>query len=123
MSLEASANAMISTANIKDWLGLTGTDMSDFLQFCINNWSDKFEHAIGRTIKSATFTDEVHDGGLYNIMPDNPPITTLTSVKINDSTVTVTEYTVNQSGSVIRRKDGKKWYGGVGSVELTYVGG
>lgn len=119
------ANAMINKADMKDWLGLelSGTIMDDFLQGAINNWSDKFEHAIGRTIISTVHTDEVHDGGVRNVIPDNPPVTVLTSIKLNDSTVTTTEYTINQSGSVIRRKDGKKWAGGFGSILLKYTGG
>ena len=121
--LAAAANAMITKADAVEWLGLTTDVMNDFIQRSINNWSDKFEQAIGRTIKSAAHTDEVHDGGVIFLMPDNPPVTTLTSIKINDSTVTVTEYTINSSGSVIRKKDGKKWTGGPGSIELTYTGG
>lgn len=122
--LAASANAMITKADVKEWLGLTTTSpQDDFLQRAINNWSDKFETAIGRTILSTAHTDEVHDGGVRNVLPNNPPVTVLTSIKINDSLVTVTEYTINSSGSVIRKKDGKRWAGGFGSILLAYTGG
>lgn len=122
-ALPAAANALVTKADAKEWLGLTETTMDDFIQRSINNWSDKFEHSTGRSIISAEHVDEVHDGGVYYIMPNNPPITTLTYIHVNDSAIPTTEYTVNQSGSIIRRKNGKKWSGGAGSVELKYTGG
>lgn len=118
-------SALIELSDIKSWLGLEGakTARDTFLTSMCTAWSAKFERRIGRTISQATYTDEIHDGRRFVILPRNYPVQSITSLTIDGVALGSTYYYLNASGMIIRQKNGLRFGGGRGSIKLTYIGG
>jgi len=123
MAVTAAENALITIAEIKDWLKLSGTGDDDFLQRAINDWSDTIEKRLARVIKSAEHTDERHDGGKRAVLLKNIPVTAISEITIDATEVSSDDYTYDGESGVIRMATGYAFDGGPGSVLVTYTGG
>ena len=125
MSVTPSTNAMVTVAEQKEFLGIASADtgMDDFLQRAINDWSDAVETRLNRIIKSATHTDEAHDGGKKAILLKNPPVTAISSLSIDESALGAEDYVYDGASGIVRMGDGKPFGGGPGGILVTYTGG
>jgi hypothetical protein len=121
----AAANALVSLAEQKEWLGIdsTETSMDDFLQRAINDWSDRVESDCNRIIISTEIEDEVHDGGKRAILPRNFPVTEIDSITIDGVALETDDYTLDRMGVKVRMKSGLPFAGGPGDILITYTGG
>ena len=116
-------NALITLAEIKEWLNLTGSDDNDFLQRSINEWSDTIETRLGRTILSANYTDEVHDGGKRAVTLDNFPVTAISSIAVDGTALGTDDYTLKAKSGIIRMASGYNFAGGPGDILVSYTAG
>jgi len=123
MAVDAADNALVTIAEFKDWLKLSGSDDDDFLQRAINDWSDTIEKRLGRVIKSAEHSDERHDGGKQAVLLKNIPVTDISSVSVDGAALGSSDYTVDQDSGILRLVSGKAFGGGPGSILVTYTGG
>jgi hypothetical protein len=123
MAVEAAANAMVTLDEVKRFLALTGTDMDEFLQEAINDWSGAIEDRCNRRILSASYEDEIHDGGKIALIPRNIPVTAISGIEVDGTALTSDEYSIDREGASIRMKSGLAFAGGPGSILLSYTGG
>lgn len=125
MAVEAAANALITLAEIKRWLKLSGEDTSrdDFLQEAINEWSDTIATRLGRVIKSQEHEDERHNGGKIAVLLKNTPVTEISEITVDGAALGSSDYTYDGASGIVRMVDGKAFGGGPGSVLATYTGG
>lgn len=123
MPVEATDNALVTIAEVKRWLKLDGSGDDDFLQEAINQRSDTVEKRLNRIIKSADYTGERHDGGKKKVLLKNIPVTAISSITVDDSALTATDYTCDGDSGIIRLKNGFTFGGGPGSIEVSYTGG
>jgi uncharacterized phiE125 gp8 family phage protein len=123
MAVAAAANALITTTEVKRWLNLDGSGDDDFLQEAINDWSDAVETRCGRIIKQATYTDEAHDGGKKAVLLLHPPVSSITSITVDDDELESDEYVYDEKSGIVRMVSGYAFEGVNGEVTVTYVGG
>jgi hypothetical protein len=123
MSVAAADNALVTLAEIKDWLGLSASTDDDFLQRAINDWSDTVETRLGRHIKSQEHEDERHDGGRLSALLRNTPITSISEITVDDGALGTSDYTFDGNTGIIRLVSGRPFGGGPGSILVTYTGG
>ena len=125
MSIDIAGNALTTVVELKRWLNLTSADFArdDFLQEEINDWSDTIEKRLGRIIKSASYTDERHDGGKLAILLKNIPVTAISSITIEDTAIDSTDYTFDIDSGKVRMITGIEFDGGPGDALLSYTGG
>jgi len=116
-------NALVTLAEIKDWLKLSGTGDNDFLVRAINDWSDTIEKRLGRVIKSAEHTDERHDGGKSAVLLKNMPVTAVSSLSVDGAALGSTDYTYDTDSGIVKLVSGNSFGGGPGSILVTYTGG
>lgn len=84
----------------------------------------EIERVVGTSFVARTVTDEVHDGGRYELFPSRRPLE-ITSATENG--VTVTDTLRVRAGRVLRYAAGsfspRVWVGGFDNIELTYESG
>jgi hypothetical protein len=125
MAVEAAANALITLAEIKRWLLLSGTDTTrdDFLQEAINEWSDTIETRLGRKLLSQEHAEERHHGGKVAILLKNIPVTDISEITVDGAALGSSDYTYDGASGIVRMVGGNVFGGGPGSVLVTYTGG
>lgn len=115
----------------------TQADLEKFLQIDVTAEPDSaitayleaataiIETYCNRTFTSGTVTAEVHDGGDRFVLLKRPPVTSVTTVVENGTTLASTGYLSYQSGLLLRMAGGRPtaWYPKLATVEVTYVGG
>lgn len=116
-------NALITLAEIKEWLKLSGSGDDDFLQGAINDWSDTIEKRFGRIIKSANYTDERHPGGKRSVLLKNFPVSAVSSITVDDDELDSGDYAVDMDSGIIKLKNGLNFDGGPGGILISYTGG
>ncbi|MFC4768738.1 head-tail connector protein [Effusibacillus consociatus] len=119
------ANALTDLASTKSYLDIDTTDTSkdSIIEFLINAASEAIEKYCRRKMKQATYTDEEYDGtGSQNLYLKQYPISSITSIKIDDVVVAATEYkTRKESGIVVRMN--AMWDKGILNLKVTYQAG
>lgn len=111
--------ALVTLADTKSWLGITGTDEDTTLTALIAAASVAVSNYCNRELESATVTEDYEGTGSRMIFARRWPITSITSVTLPDLSRTAT---VRYSGRAVIRTDGEKfpykeW------VQMTYTGG
>lgn len=99
------------------------TELTSFLTFAV----DAAERWTGRILGDAASATEVYDGGSAAVLLDRVPVTTVSSVSENGSTLASTAWTVNYSTGVLTRLGGSytasAFTPGVRNVSVTYSAG
>lgn len=135
--------ALTTLANVKEALGISGTDSDALITNLIARAQAAIEHYCDRTFEQATHTDEKGDAkGTGTILVKNPPIASVTSVAVRTGASTYTtvdasvyDFTTDDSGRIesvsawnYSYPDGGYPVGstfgcGINSYQVTYVGG
>jgi len=119
--------AVATLTDVKTHLNIvttaSDTELTSFLSFAV----DAAQRWTGRILGDAASATEVYDGGSAAIPLDRVPVTTVTSVSENGSTLASTAWTVDYSTGVLTRLGGsyssQPWTPGVRNVSITYAAG
>jgi uncharacterized phiE125 gp8 family phage protein len=131
MSVDSSV-ALITLAQLKAWLGITGSTEDTILEPMINRSGELCGTYCGRKLKTATYTEYYNGNGTAQLQLNNFPVTAVTSINIDPtrlwaaaSSVDVTANVMIGSASGIIRL-WNQWAGfpcGRGNVKVVYVAG
>lgn len=121
--VDVAENALCDVDEVKDYLGLTGTDADDFLQRSINDWSDTVESRLNRRLVAQTFEDEIHDGGKHSVILRNPPVISISSITVGLAALSELDYTYDSQSGIVRMLYSRMFPGDTGNVRVTYRGG
>ncbi len=132
MSVAAATNALTTVANVKYVWGRPQADTAhdDRIQTLINLISSRIEGWCGRVFILTTYTDELYDGpGGYELFLKQYPITELSALEIDDTSVDLTEFLAGDSDDIfLYGKEGYVRYEpgfppGNQNIKLTYKAG
>lgn len=85
--MAAAAWDLTTLANIKAFLGITGSSDDTLLQTLISAYSAAVVNFLGRNPVSATYTAKYHGTGTSQLFLKNSPITAVTALIINGASV------------------------------------
>ncbi len=119
--------AVATLTDVKTHLNIvttaSDTELTAFLAFAV----DAAERWTGRVLGDAASATETYDGGTIAIALSRVPVTTVSSVKENGTTLDASAYTVNEATGVLARLGGSytsaAFTAGVGNVEVVYSAG
>ena len=125
------AQDLITTADLKEYLLLSGASYDTYLAKVISRVSKAIESKTKRELKERSSIEEYLDGGGSNLlMPAQYPITAIASIYVDNdrgfaasSLVSTTDYVIDQSKISIRGLGGYLWPRGIQNVKLTYTYG
>jgi uncharacterized phiE125 gp8 family phage protein len=124
--MSLSTSALVTLADVKTFLGLQNISASDaILEIIIEAVSASVTSEASPDLKSTTYTAEAYDGtGKSYFYLDHYPVTTLTSVVEDDTTlVKDTDYFSDDDEGILEKPVGYKWTTARGGVVVTYVAG
>lgn len=137
--MSLNANALITLADLKTWLGITSVDAArdSRLEMYINTISTAIETYCNRKFKSATYTSEKYQAtDEQELILKNYPVTSITSLTYNDDTLTEADedFELDEDTGILFREEGwaKTGYGNYLSgkidfpernITVTYVAG
>lgn len=116
---------LTTAANVKTYLGITGTSDDALIARIVSAVSARIESHCGRTLTTATYTSEYYDSiGDTRIVPKNVPVTTLTTVVENGTTLSASDY-ASDGYTITRLSNGAvvAWASGERVIALTYTAG
>lgn len=117
------ATEIVTLAQAKTHLNLSANTGSDTeLTYFVGVASDLVESAANRVYRSTTYTDELHKGGRDAIVLDHSPVSSVSSLTDNGSTVSGSAYTLDTATGLLRLISGC-FTPGEGMVKVTYVAG
>jgi len=102
---------------------VSSVDDDDFLETELRNWSNTIQERFGRTILTASYTDDVYDGGKKSVILRNFPVTVISSITVDGAALGTSDYTLNCKSGIIRMKLCYAFIGGPGSILVSYTGG
>lgn len=103
--MSLAANALTALATLKTELGITDSSLDSVLERLINGASDTIEKYCGRKFARATLTERVKGYGTELIHLERTPVESLTSITVDGTTVSASEYRLQDAdkGGVWRR--------------------
>lgn len=123
---------LVTTAEVKTYLGLTGSTHDTLIDELIDITSEFLENYCNTTFSSTATTDKI-DGGEEFLITTLAPIISITSITDNEdsTTVTATDYDFYvKSGRIYRVNDAvlfptnqPKWYSGRQRYTVVYQSG
>lgn len=119
------ANALTTLNATKEYLkiALTETSENGILEGLINAVSNLIENFCKRSFIENTYTDEEYDGtGTSNLMLNTFPVSSVTSIKIDDVVVDSTEYKVRKDSGIVVRLN-STWPKDVLNIKVSYTAG
>lgn len=95
-----SAHALTTVATVKDELAITVSTYDSYLERLVNVYSEAIENFCGRHFEQGTGIVEKVAGhfGMYLIV-DRTPLTSISSITFNGSTIDSTSYEIDGAGS------------------------
>lgn len=114
--------AIITNTDLKEYLKITGTSQDALLTKICNRAQEIIEGYLRRKIEQATYTSELHDGGVAFIVTKNRPIISIASLKDNGTAVDSSKYVVYKESGIVALKSGY-FTSGPQKVEITYDAG
>lgn len=98
--------ALTNLARFKTFLGISGTAHDTLLERIINTTTDYIENYCDRRFQLTTYTNEVYDGTNYpEILLDNYPIVTFTTLENRDSVNNVNSWSAIDSENYFVKYD------------------
>jgi hypothetical protein len=119
------ANALTSLAAVKEYLQIDSTDTSQnsLLDFLINSASMAIESYCRRKIKDVSYADEEYDGsGTRNLNLRQFPVSSITSIKIDDVALDISEYKFKKSSGIVNRLKAL-WPKEFQNIKVSYTAG
>jgi len=103
-------NALMTLADLKSLSGIAPEDVSNDgkLQFLINAASQEIENILGRKLKKSQYTEKVKGNNRLTLRVKNYPLLEVESIKIDGSTVNVSDYFFVESGII---EGSRPWMG------------
>jgi hypothetical protein len=107
----------------------TKVEDADARALLITAASDWVERYCQREFTQATVTETISPAGVARLILRRPPVTSITSVTLDDTALAATEYVLDPDGMTLWRGEagsGRRrsaWPAGVGSLVVVYVGG
>lgn len=131
--MSLNANALVTVAELRDYLGLTSSDSAVALEIIVNSVSQEFEDEVDCDLFSDTYTSEAIDGSgrSYLYLP-HWPVTTFTScVEDGETLVKDTDYFVDMANGILTKSRTPwptyeyqlNWTTQRGGVVNTYIAG
>lgn len=128
---------LTTVARVKTWLNITTTDATRdaLLGTILNGVTAAVDRYVGRTLLSATYTDEYvsGDGFTDGLRLKQYPVTTFTTLKQDGATVDASAYTVDLDAGIVYRVGGSSnnwltdgfgaWNLGRRNFQATYTAG
>lgn len=118
---------LTTLALTKAMLGISGSTEDTILTRLVSSVSARMERYIGRTITSATYTAEIVDSvGQTRIQLRQYPITSVTTVVEDGTTLSASDYTTDANVGQLIRLSGTTeipWASGSRIITVTYVAG
>jgi hypothetical protein len=128
----AASTDLVTAAEVKTYLGLTGSTHDTLIDELIDLVSEFIEDYCNTTFSSTATTDKI-DGGTEFLITTRAPIISITSITDNEdsTTVTATDYDFYaESGRIYRENDAvlfptnqPKWYSGRQRYTVVYQAG
>jgi uncharacterized phiE125 gp8 family phage protein len=116
-------NALTTLAEAKAYLRITETSEDSLIESLINAVSDQIENYCRRKLKEQTYTDEEYDGtNSASLLLSQFPVSSITSVKIDDVLIDSSEYKLRKSTGILIRKN-STWPKDIMNIKVTYVSG
>lgn len=91
------ANALTLYATAKSDLGLANDTDQAAVERCINAGSSAIESYCGRKFGKGTVTEKLRGSANPLLLVSRPPIVSITSIKIDDSSIASTEYSIDDA--------------------------
>lgn len=114
-------NTLTTLAAAKEYLDVS--DKDDLIESLINSVSDQIENYCRRKLKERVNTDEEYDGtNSSNLLLSQYPVSSVSSIKIDDVLVDPSEYKVRKGSGILVRLN-SKWPKDVLNIKVTYTGG
>ncbi len=104
----ASETDLTAKAAFKVEMVISGSGDDDFINTLIAQASDAIRKYCGRKFERETITETLPGSGNTRLWLTRTPISSITSVTVNDSTVATDEYTIEdaEAGLLLRHDDG-----------------
>lgn len=123
--VEDSLEAIISLAELKDHLRITGTGSDEKLRATAEVATDVIENYLDRSLRRRTVVD-VLDGGRSSVRLCRTPVLSITSVTDSGTAIPASGYAVDYGAGIVYRggTNSPTWFiWGRQSVTVTYVAG
>jgi uncharacterized phiE125 gp8 family phage protein len=116
-------NALTTLQSAKEYLKITDISEDTLIESLINSASEQIEKFCKRKLKEKTYSDEEYDGTCRtNLLLNQFPVFSVSSVKIDDVLIDSSEYKVRkETGSLIRVNS--IWPEGFMNIKVSFVAG
>lgn len=118
-----SPNALTTLSAAKDYLKITDDSQGEIIESLINAVSHQIERYCRRNLKERVYIDEEYDGtNSANLLLGQYPVSSISSVKIDDVIIDASEYKIRKNmGSLVRLNS--NWPNGVLNIKVSYTAG
>ena len=115
--------ALVTLADLKVYLGISGTDYDTKLEDLIDSVSFAVENYIGGYGVVRTISTELHDGDSVceYLQLRHYPISSVTLIEVDSTEVSSTYYTVDKQAGLVKYSGG--WSSGEQNIDVDYVAG
>jgi len=116
------ANAIVSVAQVKEYLKLDGTSDVALIENIINGTSDLFERYTTSKFINVAVVETLDGSGSDKVFVEYCPVVSLTQVKIDDEIKTLTDFKINSRSGIIQWTFGT-FLAGFQNIIITYQSG